>query len=287
VEPESVPDLFADRPLVIMGKYNKADGRIVVTGRSGNGEFRSETRVAPQMDDSRNKALMYLWARERIARLADYGKVGVNVQADVTALGLKYGLMTEYTSFVAVDKEVRGDGRIVTVKQPLPLPEGVSNYAVGELNVSQSIMYKSVAPNGNGFSQAGGLYPRMADKGKKTEHDALALSVDELEASEPAKAQASGGPVYLADAKLPDGVDINLVEKAVVNAVQADLQKYFAANNLTGLKLELKVKTGKVESVKVVSTKGGSAPQKAIEDIMAKVRLGSVTGTVVVEMEAN
>ncbi len=46
-------------------------------------------------------------------------------------LGLKYHLMTQYTSFVAVDTIVRDTGELVTVKQPLPLPEGVSDYAVG------------------------------------------------------------------------------------------------------------------------------------------------------------
>jgi len=47
-------------------------------------------------------------------------------------LGLKYNLLTAYTSFVAIDNEVRNkDGKPTTVKQPLPLPQGVSDYAVG------------------------------------------------------------------------------------------------------------------------------------------------------------
>ena len=39
--------------------------------------------------------------------------------------------MTPFTSFVAVDQVKRADGRVVTVKQPLPLPQGVSDLAVG------------------------------------------------------------------------------------------------------------------------------------------------------------
>jgi Ca-activated chloride channel family protein len=47
-------------------------------------------------------------------------------------LGLKYNLMTEFTSFVAVDTVVRADGaKSRTVRQPLPLPQGVSDMAVG------------------------------------------------------------------------------------------------------------------------------------------------------------
>jgi TonB family protein len=40
--------------------------------------------------------------------------------------------MTAYTSFVAIDSLKRAEGhKTQTVKQPLPLPEGVSNLAVG------------------------------------------------------------------------------------------------------------------------------------------------------------
>ncbi len=39
--------------------------------------------------------------------------------------------MTPFTSFVAVDQVKRADGKIETVKQPLPLPQGVSDLAVG------------------------------------------------------------------------------------------------------------------------------------------------------------
>jgi Ca-activated chloride channel family protein len=59
----------------------------------------------------------------------------------VTQLGLTYNLLTAYTSFVAIDTEVRLiDGQAVTVKQPLPLPEGVSDYAVGRGMVAQKTM---------------------------------------------------------------------------------------------------------------------------------------------------
>jgi Ca-activated chloride channel homolog len=59
---------------------------------------------------------------------------------EVTALGLKYSLMTPYTSFVAVDQVKRADGQLVTVKQPLPLPEGVSDLAVGEGGTKMAMM---------------------------------------------------------------------------------------------------------------------------------------------------
>jgi Ca-activated chloride channel family protein len=81
-----------------------------------------------------NGALKYLWARHRITLLSDYNRLRSNDARirEITELGLNYNLLTAYTSFVAVDNEVRNvNGKWTTVRQPLPLPEGVSDYAVG------------------------------------------------------------------------------------------------------------------------------------------------------------
>jgi Ca-activated chloride channel family protein len=52
--------------------------------------------------------------------------------AEITALGLAYGLLTRYTSFVAVHELVRRTTEGADdVDQPLPLPAGVSDRAVG------------------------------------------------------------------------------------------------------------------------------------------------------------
>ena len=54
----------------------------------------------------KNAALRYLWARKKIEELDDYKKLfNDDVKDSVTALGLKYNLATNYTSFVAVDKK--------------------------------------------------------------------------------------------------------------------------------------------------------------------------------------
>jgi outer membrane protein OmpA-like peptidoglycan-associated protein len=49
----------------------------------------------------------------------------------VTHLGLKYGLLTQFTSFVAVDSQVANTtGSAATVRQPLPMPQGVADSAL-------------------------------------------------------------------------------------------------------------------------------------------------------------
>lgn len=137
VEPMTIPDVFADRPVVVRGKWRgEAKGKIALRGVSGNGEYQQQIEVKEKDAAADNSALKYLWARSRIAQLDDDHRLSADqkVISELTALGLKYHLLTAYTSFVAIDEQVRlRDGKPTTVKQPLPLPEGVSNYAVGEV----------------------------------------------------------------------------------------------------------------------------------------------------------
>ncbi len=142
VEPASIPDLFAGRPVVVFGKWKgKAAGKVTVTGISGNGTYKAEFPVTSRLEKKRNAPLRYLWARTRIAELSDYARFDESeIKPEVTRLGLKYNLMTAYTSFVAIDTKIRNkDGKRITVKQPLPLPQGVADTAVGSGRFQKSL----------------------------------------------------------------------------------------------------------------------------------------------------
>jgi len=143
---KSIPDVFAARPIVVHGKYKgKAEGKIIVTGYQGKKRFRQVYNVTDGQLSKQNKALGYLWARKRIGELDDYKKLfNEDVKAEVVALGLKYNLLTNYTSFVAVDEAiVNKDGTLTKVKQPLPMPDNVNNSAVGaEAEVKETSKFK-------------------------------------------------------------------------------------------------------------------------------------------------
>jgi Ca-activated chloride channel family protein len=136
VEPQALPDLFAMRPLTLLGKYKGSPtGAIVVRGKTAKGPYEQRLELKDAKAGPENAALRLLWARQRIMNLVDFSRVereNQEVVKEVTSLGLKYSLLTPYTSFVAVDQVKRADGQVVTVKQPLPLPEGVSDLAIGE-----------------------------------------------------------------------------------------------------------------------------------------------------------
>lgn len=114
LEPPAVPDLFADRPIVVFGKYRGAPkGRVEVTGRGGVGEKFART-LALERTGEKNVAIEKLWARSRIEQLSlRLGLIGDQSAGDaIEALGLEHNLLTERTSFVAVDHTVRNPARV-------------------------------------------------------------------------------------------------------------------------------------------------------------------------------
>lgn len=135
VQPAVFPDLFAQRPIILFGKWRgPVTGMFELTGKTGRGDFVSRLDISALQPDEGNRALRYLWARSKIAELSDYGSSYVEPDqvASITALGLKYNLLTQYTSFIAVrEKVANASGDAQDVDQPLPLPLGVSNLAVG------------------------------------------------------------------------------------------------------------------------------------------------------------
>ncbi len=113
LEPPTVPDLFADRPIVVFGKYRGAPkGRVTVTGRGG-ADITFARTLPLERTGERNVAIEKLWARSRIEQLTVLlGVVGdASVGSQIEALGLEHNLLTERTSFVAVDETVRNVAR--------------------------------------------------------------------------------------------------------------------------------------------------------------------------------
>jgi Ca-activated chloride channel homolog len=137
VEPLSVPDIFAERPIILYGKYKPfLFGSINIDGLSGSSNYSSSINLSDYKAKDENIALKYLWARKRIQMLSDYSSLSWNSDQEtideIISLGLKYNLLTEYTSFIVVDSIIRCDTCTAeTINQPLPLPEGVSDGALG------------------------------------------------------------------------------------------------------------------------------------------------------------
>ena len=110
VEPKVIPEMFAERPLTLIGKWKgAAKGQIRITGMGGRGEFNQAIQIANADPSPSNSALPYLWARTRIAAFSDFSGEGedANLRDQITRLGLQYSLLTKYTSFIAIHDLVR------------------------------------------------------------------------------------------------------------------------------------------------------------------------------------
>lgn len=139
VEPSAQSTLFAQKPIMLFGKWRgEPSGTIRITGRTGSQDYLMEIPVSETAPRETNNALSYLWARTRVDQLTNFGltEYDPNIKEEITEIGLNYSMMTPYTSFVAVTETVRntaGDG--ADVDQPLPMPSQVSNLAIGRFTV--------------------------------------------------------------------------------------------------------------------------------------------------------
>jgi Ca-activated chloride channel family protein len=128
VFPERIPDLFEGLPVLVVGRYRGGgESTITLRGRRGGRPFVEEIPVTLPDWEEQNALLSKVWARCRIEEIMDGMWRGLMPRGRerVTRLGLSHGLVTAFTSFVAVDdsREVPGDAPTITVA--VPLPEGV------------------------------------------------------------------------------------------------------------------------------------------------------------------
>ena len=97
VEPVALPDLFAQRPLVMFGKWRgEPRGVLQAEGIAASGPWRTEVPIEAGKVIEGDQALTHLWARHRIASLVDQESLdgGFGYSQQILDLGLKYSLLT-------------------------------------------------------------------------------------------------------------------------------------------------------------------------------------------------
>jgi Ca-activated chloride channel family protein len=135
--PAIVADLFDGQPLLVHARYEEpGKGNLVVRGKLGNKPWH---KVVP-LDlphEAHRPAIANLWARDMIRGWSDEEASQPGSREDeIATLALGHNLLSHYTSFVAVDRRVARPATepLIPVAQRLPLPEGVSRNALGELS---------------------------------------------------------------------------------------------------------------------------------------------------------
>ncbi len=128
--PSRIPDLWAGQPIRVFARYeargDKGPVTARVSGMVGSRRVTLDLPVDVAPPDARHQAVISAWAR---AKIDDLGRryAGATLRDAVTDVALDYGMVTRYTSLVAVDDEVAACGPAgVTVRVPNLSPAGLS-----------------------------------------------------------------------------------------------------------------------------------------------------------------
>jgi Ca-activated chloride channel homolog len=146
--PHAIPDVYTAQPVTIVGKYSvNGMASVRLRGKMAGMDYERTLQFSLPAEEPKHDVLMKLWAREKIKYLSldrfessAFDRLASKIEKEITILGLHYGLMTEYTSFVAVEQTAVTDGsQTMRVEVPVEIPEGVNrNMAFGNAQVEVS-----------------------------------------------------------------------------------------------------------------------------------------------------
>jgi len=173
--PKELPDIFKGSQLLVLGKYNGAGSSRATLSGSAQGTDRRFRYEVDFTSDHRNDFIPRLWATRRIGYLISELRLhGQNQELvdEVVRLSKKYGIITEYTSFL-VDADYRLAAHELAPQATKKLAEAsVDMVGAGAVNRAQATkgqMGALQAPRG--FMDAEGKeqkVTRMAQIGSRT-----------------------------------------------------------------------------------------------------------------------
>lgn len=139
VYPQRVGDLFAAGPIRVHGRLKGSDavkGTITLKGRTVEGPYerKIEVSTAEATVPADADAMASLWARQKVEALMrkdlkamQRGTFPDDLNKQIVDTALAHDLMTQFTSFVAVEETwVTEGGTSKTVDVPVEMPQGVS-----------------------------------------------------------------------------------------------------------------------------------------------------------------
>jgi Ca-activated chloride channel family protein len=136
IYPNRIPDLFSAKPLVLSGRYaHGGSGTIVLRGKIAGHDFVREIPVELPETENSHDVLATLWARRKIDDLMAqdplalrFGAAKPELREEVVQLGLQFKLMTQFTSFLAIDEVIfTGPEEPRRIDVPSYMLTGISN----------------------------------------------------------------------------------------------------------------------------------------------------------------
>ena len=143
LQPQSLPDLFGGDELVVFGRYRgeeRGERSVTVIGRRGGHEERFSTAARFGSEQPGADYVQQLWAARKAGALSsDIRLHGPNpeIVSELKRLALRYGILTEYTSYLVQEPNV--------VARPMPLQAPAPAAQAGEGAVQRSEAARKLA----------------------------------------------------------------------------------------------------------------------------------------------
>lgn len=158
--PVKFADLYAGQPLYISGKYTNGglfdtldrERNIKISAMRGNESYTQIIKMNFRSEEQKNSSIAAYWARKKIDSMYREHQFTLNskLEEEVTALGLRYAIMSEFTSFVAIDDTVRNTtGTVQTYDVPVYEVEGKNSMVqdvmrtMGNSSTPGAMMYEN------------------------------------------------------------------------------------------------------------------------------------------------
>jgi len=154
--PQYIPDLYAWQPIQLTAQYktNNLDKNTILTisGWQWNKQYKQEIPLTFPWVENNNDSLKSLRWRVKVKEIIKENRFdrNQNLKEDITQLWLTYNIMTEHTSFIAVDDQVRNTtGQINTIEVPIYQVEGKtmgrSTWSYWWFKMNNAYMHESMA----------------------------------------------------------------------------------------------------------------------------------------------
>ena len=134
IHPSVPSDLWAQKPLVVHARYRRPGrGKVILHGYRQGRPYRQELEVDLPEREPHHDALAAMWARAHVDALMrrdlpglQSGSFRESLREEIEEVALAHRLLTQFTSFVAVEDRVVNEGGIPrTVTVPVEMPQGV------------------------------------------------------------------------------------------------------------------------------------------------------------------
>ena len=157
--PARLPDLYAGKPLIVLGRYDQSGTEtITLKGNVLGQPVQMELELDLPSQQPSHDAIPSVWARQRIRQIWNHnvGNETPQSRSEITELGLRHQLVTQYTSFVAVEKELSEipQGNLISETIPGMMPDGMTEKPNTGPRTTASTAAATTQPASNGQSKA-------------------------------------------------------------------------------------------------------------------------------------